>query len=105
MASKRTLDRPTAPALQRRSARAGYHQSLFWRCYERLSLFAGNADQGPPAPFPEQRRRRRIHGLRSWQCDVRAGTGGNRHARQANCQAADGQVVGGVQSPLLCQPG
>jgi hypothetical protein len=52
MASKRTLDRPTAPALQRRSARAGYHQSLFWRCYERLSLFADRARGWDRLPKP-----------------------------------------------------
>ena len=51
MASKRTLTRPTAPASRRRSAR-GYHQSLFWRCYERLCLFADRARGWDRLPKP-----------------------------------------------------
>jgi hypothetical protein len=52
MASKRTLTRPTAPASRRRSARAGYHQSLFWRCYERLCLLADRARGWDRLPKP-----------------------------------------------------
>jgi Animal haem peroxidase len=52
MASKRTLTRPAAPASRRRSARAGYHQSLFWRCYERLCLFADRARGWDRLPKP-----------------------------------------------------
>jgi hypothetical protein len=61
MASKRTLSRrmalaalaaAAALAMRRRSARADYHQSLFWRGYERLSLFADRARGWDRLPKP-----------------------------------------------------